>query len=112
MLVQDDGADSDQDQAACDLRAFAGDGAPIAFYVDGTSAPFSQENFCSSAPSVQAIDVAIGARWAGVPSTGFGLSGTIDEARIETEIRSPAWMSAQHRSMTNTLVTVGEVEGQ
>ena len=39
-------------------------------------------------------------------------NGTIDEVRVSTVVRTAAWISAQHKSMTDVFITFGSAEAQ
>ena len=41
---------------------------------------------------------------------GDYMEGDLDEIRLEAVARSPAWIAAQHRAMTDAFLTVGAAE--
>ncbi len=44
------------------------------------------------------------------PSTGWLFDGRIDEVRVSSGVRSPAWIRAQHLSMTNAFISYATPE--
>src|SRR3990172_3742814 len=77
------------------------------FYVDGaykiTRATIGGAPFNGTGP------FNIGARDNGGSQV---FNGAIDEARVSTVVRSAAWISAQHKSMTDVFITFGSAEAQ
>jgi hypothetical protein len=58
------------------------------------------------APSDEASVLTLGNR----PDNQRRFDGLLDEMRIETTVRSPAWIAAQYHAMRDTLLIFGEVE--
>lgn len=85
-------------------------GLAAALFIDGAPVGASAASSCSGPPVFHAIDVAIGARWAGEPNPGFALAGGVDEARVENVARSAAWIHAQFLSMTGAFAVPGALE--
>jgi hypothetical protein len=56
------------------------------------------------------VDARSGDVWIGRRYDGRRFGGAIDEVRISSVPRSDAWMAFQHRSMTDDLLTFGDVE--
>ena len=90
--------------------AFEANGTPAHFTIDGASAPFSQLSACTGTLQSTPIDVALGARWAGVPNVAFALAGGLDEVRIENTLRTPGWLHAQFLSQSGGWLVPGNVE--
>jgi hypothetical protein len=79
-------------------------------YVDGAftiETPLDAALKDSARPIVVGAD--IDASTGDTPNDDW-VDGTLDEIRIETAARSPAWVAAQYRSMTDAIQTYGPVE--
>lgn len=76
----------------------------ITLYINGVNrgitnvSGLTNYNIASSANSVQ-----LGRRW-------MTFDGKIDEVRLSSLRRSPAWIAAQYKSMSNTYLSLGTVE--
>ncbi|MFA5103173.1 MAG: DUF2341 domain-containing protein, partial [Candidatus Thermoplasmatota archaeon] len=47
------------------------------------------------------VNVSIGARWEGYPTTGFRFTGVIDEVRISKSMRNQSWLSTCYNNYVN-----------
>ena len=84
---------------------YASDVDNIKIYVDGRlEGTFSHDFTLDAIPNTDSSHATIGSDEDGaVPF----FNGRLDEARIDTQLRSPEWVSAQYASMTDTFVTLG-----
>jgi len=78
------------------------------FFVDGAPLPASDDGLGSGAPTSDAAQPMRLGNHAVLDTRGF--DGLIDEVRIAPIPRSNAFMAAQHRSITDDLVTFGPEE--
>ena len=84
---------------------FASDTNNIKIYVDGKlEGTFSHNFTLDNIPGTNSTNAALGADEDG---SGAFFDGSLDEARIATQLRSAQWVSAQYASMTDNFVTVG-----
>jgi len=80
--------------------------AQLTVYVDGVATP------PVSVPGLGSLASTSGATIGANDLAGNLFRGEVDEVRVVARARSAAWIEAQHRSMTGTLISVGVVEAQ
>lgn len=89
----------------------AGGTVPPRFYVDGVEYEVGEgpePPVDPQIPSDLEIPLVLGNR----PDTNRRFEGILDEVRIETAVRGPAWIAVQHAAMQDDLLLYGPIESQ